>query len=94
MRFRGSQVLVTAAAHDEPAIRRARLAGCDAVLVSTVFASSSPSAGKPLGTVRFAALVRRAGLPVYALGGVDARTAPRLLGSGAAGLAAIGAFTV
>ncbi len=91
-RFRRTGVLVTAAAHSEAAVRRARLAGCDAVLVSTVFRSNSPSAGKPMGPIRFAALVRRAGLPVYALGGVNAKTAPRLLGSGAAGLAAVGAF--
>ena len=88
-RFRRPGALVTAAAHDEAAIGRARRAGCDAVLVSTVFASRSPSAGPPLGPVRFAALVRRAGLPVYALGGVNAGTARRLLGSGAAGLAAV-----
>jgi thiamine monophosphate synthase len=40
--------------------------------------------------VRFAALVRRAGPPVYALGGVDSETARRLLPAGAAGVAAIG----
>jgi thiamine monophosphate synthase len=39
--------------------------------------------------VRFAALVRRAGLPVYALGGVTPQNAPRLLSSGAAGLAMV-----
>jgi thiamine-phosphate pyrophosphorylase len=92
-RFRHAGALVTAAAHSEAAIRRARLAGCDAVLVSTVFASASPSAGRPLGPIRFAALVRRAGMPVYALGGVNAKTARRLIGSGAAGVAAVGAFT-
>jgi thiamine-phosphate pyrophosphorylase len=91
-RFRRRGALVTAAAHGEAAIRRARLAGCDAVLVSTVFESASPSAGRPMGAVRFAALVRRAGLPVYALGGINADTARRLLTSGAAGLAAVGAL--
>jgi thiamine-phosphate pyrophosphorylase len=92
-RFRRSGRLVTAAAHSEAAIRRARLSGCDAVLVSAVFDSRSPSAGRPLGPLRFAALARRAKLPVYALGGVNARTARRLLGSGAAGVAAVEAFT-
>jgi thiamine-phosphate pyrophosphorylase len=91
-RFRRTGALVTAAAHGEAAIRRARLAGCDAVLVSAVFESASPSAGRPMGQVRFAALVRRAGLPVYALGGINADTARRLLRSGAAGLAAVGAL--
>jgi thiamine-phosphate pyrophosphorylase len=92
-RFRRPGRLVTAAAHDGAALRRARLAGCDAVLVSAVFASRSPSAGKPMGPVRFAALARTAGLPVYALGGVNARTARRLIKSGAAGLAVVEALT-
>ncbi|MDB5460857.1 MAG: thiamine monophosphate synthase [Caulobacteraceae bacterium] len=80
-------VIVTVAAHSLPALRRARIAGADAALLSAVFNSASPSAGRPLGSVRFAALVRQAGLPVYALGGVHTKNAPRLLGSGAAGLA-------
>lgn len=82
-------VIVTAAAHSLPALVRARRAGADAALLSTVFKSRSPSAGRPLGSVRFAALVRLAGLPVYALGGVRTKNAPRLLGSGAAGLAMV-----
>lgn len=82
-------LIVTAAAHSLPALIRARRAGADAALLSTVFKSRSPSAGTPLGPVRFAALVRRAGLPVYALGGVKTKNAPRLLGSGAAGLAMV-----
>ncbi len=90
---RRPKLAITAAAHGKAAIRRARLAGCDAVLVSAVFKSASPSAGRPLGVVRFAALVRDAGLPVYALGGIDGKTARRLIGSGAAGLAAVDAFS-
>lgn len=84
--------LVTAAAHSGGAIAAARRAGADAAVVSPVFASASPSAGRPLGTLRFAALVRGARLPVYALGGINARTARRLAGSGAAGLAAVDAL--
>lgn len=82
-------IVVTVAAHSLPALIRARRAGADAALLSTVFESASPSAGRPLGPVRFAALVRRAGLAVYALGGVKTKNAPRLLGSGAAGLAMV-----
>jgi thiamine-phosphate pyrophosphorylase len=81
--------LVTVAAHSLPALIRARRAGADAALLSAVFESRSPSAGRPLGPVRFAALVRRANMPVYALGGVRTKNAPRLLGSGAAGLAMV-----
>ncbi|HRD28437.1 MAG TPA: thiamine phosphate synthase, partial [Caulobacter sp.] len=57
--------------------------------VSPVFASRSPSAGRPMGVEAFAALVRAAPLPVYALGGVNARTAARLTESGAQGLAMV-----
>jgi len=87
-RARG-RLIVTAAAHSLPALIAARRAGADAALLSTVFSSKSPSARAPLGPVRFAALVRRAGLPVYALGGVGTKNARRLLGSGAAGLAMV-----
>lgn len=82
-------VLVTVAAHSLPALIRARKGGADAALLSTVFESRSLSAKRPLGPVRFAALVRGAGLPVYALGGVRTKNAPRLLASGAAGLAMV-----
>ena len=84
--------LVTAAAHSAPAIVRARQAGVDAVFLAPVFESASPSAGRPLGPLRFSALVARARLPVYALGGVDGATARRIARSGAAGFAAIGAL--
>ena len=87
-----SGLRVTVAAHGAGALARAKRFGCHAALLSPVFASRSPSAGRPLGPVRFARLTRQAGLPVYALGGIDGKTAKRLLGSGAAGLAAVEAF--
>jgi thiamine-phosphate pyrophosphorylase len=84
--------LVTAAAHDLPAALTAARAGAHAVLVSPVFESRSPSAARPLGALRFAALVGAAPIPVYALGGVNGRTAVRLITSGAAGIAAVEAL--
>jgi thiamine-phosphate pyrophosphorylase len=81
--------IVTSAAHSRAAITVARHGGADAVVVSAVFPSASPSAGPPLGALRFAVLVREVRLPVIALGGVNAQTARRLARSGAAGLAAI-----
>lgn len=80
--------VMSASAHSPAAARRAaRL--CDLVFVSTAFKSRSPSAGRPLGPFRIAAYARRTHAPVYALGGVSAGTAPRLIGLGMAGLAAI-----
>lgn len=84
--------LITAAAHSLPAIVAAGRLGLDASLVSSVFASASPSTGRPLGAIRFARLVRHARLPIIALGGVNTATARRLASSGAAGLAAIDAL--
>ncbi len=84
--------LVTVAAHGEAAARRARLCGADAVVISPVFESRSPSAERSLGPARFAGLVRAAGIPAYALGGVNVRTVARLKGSGAVGIAAVEAL--
>jgi thiamine-phosphate pyrophosphorylase len=82
--------LITAAAHGPRALARAARLGLDAALLSVVFRSQSASAGHAMGPLRFAAQVRAARLPVIALGGVDARTARRLVGSRAHGLAAVG----
>lgn len=82
----------TAAAHSPAALRRAQRAGVAAAFLSPVLPTDSHPGAPCLGVVRFAALVRRAGLPIYALGGIDGRTAPRLAGSGAVGIGAIGAF--
>jgi thiamine-phosphate pyrophosphorylase len=81
--------IVTAAAHSLEAARRAATAGCDAALVSAVFPSASPSAAAAMGADAFLDLVKTAPLPVYALGGVTARTASRLSGCGAQGLAMV-----
>jgi thiamine-phosphate pyrophosphorylase len=81
--------LITGAAHNASAVVAGGRLKLDALLVSPVFASRSPSAGAPLGPVRFAALARLAKVPVIALGGINSITAPRLAASGAAGLAAI-----
>jgi len=91
-RRRRPRWLITVAAHSGPALRRAARAAADAALLGPVFATPSHPEARPLGALRFAALARRSPLPVYALGGIDAAGARRLKGSGAAGLAAIGAL--
>jgi thiamine-phosphate pyrophosphorylase len=84
--------LVTVAAHDAKALIRARSIGADAALLSPVFATRSGAHKHPLGPLRFAALARLSPVPVYALGGISASSARRLLHSGAVGLAAVDAF--
>jgi len=86
------RLLVTAAAHTRPALLRAYRLGADAALLGPVFATESHPGAPALGPLRFAALVRGAPLPVYGLGGIAAGNARRLLGSGAAGIAALGAL--
>ena len=92
LRARGDARLFTAAAHSVRALQHARMAGVDAALVSPVFASDSPSATRPKGKWLACSLARNAGMPVYALGGINARTAPRLAGLGFAGIACVGAI--
>ena len=75
--------LITVAAH-----RRAySCPGADALVLAPVLPSGSPSAIRPLGARQGNAMARRAAIPVYALGGVNARNAARL--GAFAGLAAI-----
>ena len=68
--------IVTIAAHSGAALRRAAHLGADAAVLSPVFKSRSPSAGRPLGRRRAAAMAARAGLPVYALGGIAPGATP------------------
>jgi thiamine-phosphate pyrophosphorylase len=87
--------LITAACHDLQALTNAQTAGgLDALFVSPVFPSRSPSAQdvSVLGVPGFRAMASMTPLPVLALGGVTATTAPRLKGSGAYGFAAVEAF--
>lgn len=81
--------VLSMAAHSLPALRRARRLGADWALLSPVFPTASHPGAPALGPRRFALLARRAGLPVLALGGVTAATAPLL--RGAAGVATVSA---
>jgi len=65
----------TVSAHSGRELRRAAGLPVEAVLLSTVFASRSASAGTAMGALRFRQLVRDAGLTVYALGGVTPENA-------------------
>lgn len=78
--------IVTSAAHSLGAARTSR---ADAVVLSVAFPSNSASASRALGPIRLAMRVRAAGRPAYALGGVNEKTARRLLDAGLVGLAAV-----
>jgi thiamine-phosphate pyrophosphorylase len=83
--------LITSAAHS---VRAACASRADAVVISVALPSRSPSAGRALGPIRLAALVRAAGRPTYALGGINNETARRLLRTGVLGLAAVEGFSL
>ena len=81
--------LITVAAHSPRAVQGAARLGADAAILSTVFESASPSAGRPLGPLRLAAIARTSPVPVYALGGVEMKNARRLNATGVVGIAAV-----
>jgi thiamine-phosphate pyrophosphorylase len=92
LRARRPDWLVTIAAHDLEAVTAASALGADALVVSPVFESNSPSAGTPLGVEGLCALVGATDTPVYALGGIRAGTVESLKNTGIVGLAAVEAF--
>ena len=89
--IRRRQRLLLVACHGVMALGRARDLGADAALLSPVFPTASHPGAPGIGPVRFGLWVRRAGLPVLALGGMTSRRLRRL--PLAAGMAAIGSFT-
>jgi thiamine-phosphate pyrophosphorylase len=90
--MRAGLSIVTVAAHSAAALERARLAGVDAVVLAPVFETRSASGRRALGPFRASQLARSAGVPVIALGGVNAENARLLAGRGFAGIAAVGAL--
>jgi thiamine-phosphate pyrophosphorylase len=61
----------------------------DALIVSSIFESQSPSAGTPIGVKALKRICAQSSVPVIALGGINTKNVSKLSGSGAAGLAAI-----
>jgi thiamine-phosphate pyrophosphorylase len=91
-RARRAHWTITTSAHTLTSIMAARHA--DAVIVAPVFATASHPGGKTLGALRLRLIARQSASPVYALGGIDARTVQNLQGAKLAGIAAIGALAV
>jgi thiamine-phosphate pyrophosphorylase len=81
--------LITVAAHSASALARAATSRADAALLAPAFPTKSHSERPSIGVARFRLMAARARMPVYALGGVNARTAGRLAGANLAGIAAI-----
>ena len=86
-RARFPHMLITASAHSLHALARMHV---DAFFLSPVFETKSHPGRAALGAARANLIARHARVPVYALGGIDARNAALL--SGFHGIAAIGAL--
>lgn len=83
---------ITCSAHALGALARAGRYGADAALLTPIFPTASHLNRLALGPMRLGHLTRLLSLPVYALGGIDCRSAARLRGLQLAGLAAISAL--
>ncbi len=85
-RARHPRWIISAACH----AARAASTQLDLVFLSPVFATASHPGRAAFGAVRANLVARAMSVPVYALGGIDARNAGRL--HGFAGIAAVGAL--
>jgi thiamine-phosphate pyrophosphorylase len=96
LRARHSGYIITAACHAPETLKRREIEALDAVFVSPVFVSQSPSARpvEPLGLKGIRALTEIAPLPVFALGGVNCDTISSLRDCGLSGVAAVDAFNL
>ncbi len=82
--------MLTCAAHSLSACARAARIGADAVFLAPIFATMSHPGRSYIGPLRVRLIATLLAVPIYALGGVDARSAKRLAGARLAGVAAIG----
>lgn len=83
--------IITTAAHTLAATRDPH---ADALMLAPVFATQSHPGGKYLGAILARLIAQQAHAPLYALGGIEAKTARHLSGAKFIGLAAIGGLAV
>ena len=81
-----------ASCHGVADLARARTLDCDCAVLGPVLPTPTHAGAPALGWRRFARLCERAGLPVYALGGVGPADRHRARAAGAQGTAGIRAF--
>lgn len=87
----GPDALIGVSAHKVPELARAARVGADYATFSPIFATDSkPGYGPQVGLDGLRAACLATPLPVIALAGLSARSAPSCLAAGAAGIAAMG----
>lgn len=82
--------LMTLSVHSPTELREAQRYPADALILSTVFSSGSPSAGTPIGLMRLAAATRASAVPLYGLGGIQSGNVERVAAH--AGFASVSGF--
>ena len=87
----GAQALIGLSTHTLAEASAVDPAALDYITASPVFLTASkPGHGPALGLEGLAAFARASAVPVIALAGIDAETAPACLGAGAKGIALMG----
>lgn len=81
---------ITSSAHTFSQIRKAENLGLNACFVSSIFPSQSPSAPKPMGSLRFRILAKNSKIKLFALGGVTHKNSDRI--PDGSGIAAVGGW--
>ena len=71
--------IITTAAHNVHALKKAEELNIDAVLLSPVFPSKSHPNSKNLGLNKFSKIVKKTKLPIYALGGINIKNIKSLI---------------
>tara|TARA_Y100000590_G_C15539486_1_gene946370 strand:- start:324 stop:959 length:636 start_codon:yes stop_codon:yes gene_type:complete len=71
--------IITTAAHSLQSIKKAEFFDIDAALLSPVFSSKSHPNRKNLGINKFAKIVKKTKLPIYALGGINIKNIKSLI---------------
>lgn len=96
LRARHRDWTITGACHAHETVKRREVESLDAIFISPVFVSQSPSAARvePLGLKGVRAVTETAPLPVFALGGVNCDTIASLRDCGLSGVAAVDAFNL
>jgi thiamine-phosphate pyrophosphorylase len=85
--------IVSVGCHSVGEVAIARVAGADLALLSPIFRTESHPEARPLGVEALSAAAQAAGkMPVFALGGVNAKNAASCIAAGAAGVAGIRTF--
>lgn len=81
-----------ASCHSLAEVERAKELGVDYLFLSPVLATKSHPGAKALGWDEFAAIIARAGIPAYALGGMQRSHLPEARLRGGRGIAGISSF--